>query len=71
MAKCSFAGIIHELSKVVGQICAKFTKKCSRALKSAIFAGCLAFDLVIDISYSASCKINIFDRKIEFFYIFT
>ena len=35
--------------------------------QSAIFAGCLAFDMVMDIRYSASCKINIFDRRIEFF----
>ena len=32
-----------------------------------IFAGCLVFDMVMDIRYRVSCKINIFDRKIEFF----
>ena len=49
---------------LVGQICAKFSK-CSLAV--AIFAGCLAFDMLMDIRYRASCKISIFDRKIEFF----
>ena len=52
---------------LVGQIRAKFSKKCSRAVKTTIVAGCLAFDMVMDIRYRASCKINIFDRKIEFF----
>ena len=40
---------------LVGQICAKFSKKCSLAV--AIFAGCLAFDMLMDIRYRASCKI--------------
>ena len=51
----------------MGQICVKFSKKCSLAVKSTIFAGCLVFDMVMDIRYRTSCKINIFDRKIEFF----
>ena len=51
----------------MGQTCAKFSKKCSLAVKSTIFAGCLVFDMVMDIRYRTSCKINIFDRKIEFF----
>ena len=55
---------------LMGQICAKFSKNCSLAVKSNIFAGCLAFDMVMNIRYRASCEINIFDRKIEF-YIFT
>ena len=36
-----------------------------------IFAECLAFDIVMHIRYNASCKIDSFDRKIEFFSIFT
>ena len=43
----------------------KFSK-CSLAVKSTIFAGCLTFDILMDVRYSASYQINIFDRKIEF-----
>ena len=54
-------------SIIVGKICARFSKKCSLAVKSTIFAGCLAFDMVMDIRYRVSWTINIFYRKIEFF----
>ena len=53
------------MSVLVGQIRAKFSNKCSLAVKSAIFAGCLGFDMAMDIRYSARYKINIFDRQIE------
>ena len=52
---------------VVGQICAIFSENCLLADKSTIFAGRLAFGMVVNIRHNASCKINIFDRKIEFF----
>ena len=39
---------------------------CSLSVKSAILAGCLVFDMVMDIRYRAGCKIDIFDRKIDF-----
>ena len=43
---------------------------CSLSVKSTIFAGCLVFEMVMDIRYRASCKIDIFDRKSDF-YIFS
>ena len=33
---------------IVEQICAKFSKKCSLAVKSAIVVGCLLFDTLMD-----------------------
>ena len=39
----------NRLRLIVGQICAKFSEKCSLAVKSTVFAGCLAFDMVMDI----------------------
>ena len=51
-------------------ICAKFSKKSSIAVKRVIFAGCLAHDMLMDTRHSASCKVDILDREIEFFLYF-
>ena len=47
-------------------VCAKLSK-CRFPVKSTIFKECLAFGMHMHIRYSASCKITILDRKIEFF----
>ena len=37
---------------MVGQVCVKFSKKCSLAIKSIMTEGCLAFDVVMHITHS-------------------
>ena len=45
----------------------KISKRCSLPVQSIIFVRCLASDIVMHIRYNANRKMNIFDRRVEFF----
>ena len=48
---------------MVGQVCVKFSKKCSLATKNTMTEGCLAFDLVMHIKYSPLPAIKSFPSQ--------
>ena len=52
------------MSVLVGRYAQNLVRSVHLLLK-APFAGCLGFDMAMDIRYSARYKINIFDRQIE------
>ena len=54
-------------SKRVAYIKADMQIRCSLSVKSTIFAECLAVIMVMNIGYSACCRIDISALKIEFF----
>ena len=57
----------HSYCPLLSTSRAKIWTNRSLSVKSTIFEGCSIFDMVMDITYRASCKIDIFDRKIDLF----
>ena len=55
----------------MGQICTKLSKKCSLAVKSTIFAGCLAFDIVmiLDVEPAAKLIFSIAKLRCSYFHL--